>query len=155
MTQLAIKLTKRELYEHYLSVRARLGRQIKEVNVVLESAVIPEPVNPDDIDFTSLPYASVNKIKKIIKFVSATYNVSPEDILSCRRTLKIVEARHICCYVARHVTHYSFPQIGRALSKDHSSIVHAVGRIEDRVKSDRDFALSVNELIERFKRNEI
>jgi len=154
MEQLAIKLTKRELFEHYMSVRSRMNKLVKQTNRVLENATIPEEAHPTDEDKNTLPYASANKIKMIVRYVAATYGISPDDIYSARRTLRLVEARHIVAYVARNATLYSYPQIGRCLNKDHSSVIHACQRIEDRVKSGGTFALAVQDIVERFRRDD-
>jgi hypothetical protein len=154
MEQLAIKLTKRELFEHYLAVRARMNRAVKHTNKILESAAIPEAPQPLEEDKTVLPFSSVNKIKMICKYVGAIYGLTVNDIVSARRTLKLVEARHIVCYVSRHATRYSYPQIGRAINRDHSTVIHAVYQIEERIKEGGSFALAVQDIVERFKRDD-
>ena len=156
MQQQAIKLTKRELFEHYMSVRSRMNSLVKSTNQILAATTIaleePQPLEVKDEN--ALPYASANKIKMIAKYVAATYGITPDDIYSARRTLKLVEARHIVAYVARNATLYSYPQIGRCLNRDHSTIIHSCQRIEDRVKQGGTFALAVQDIVERFKRND-
>jgi chromosomal replication initiation ATPase DnaA len=154
MEQLAIKLTKRELFEHYMSVRSRMNRAVENTNKILENAAIPEAPQPLEEDKLVLPYASANKIKMICKYVGAIYGFTVNDIMSARRTLKLVEARHIACYVSRHATRYSYPQIGRAINRDHSSVIHGVCQIEERIKQGGSFALGVQDIVERFKRDD-
>lgn len=74
------------------------------------------------------------KIEKIIAEVARTYNVSESDILSSRRTASLVLARQVSMYIARETTDMSYKQIGESFSKDHSTVLYNVNRIEEFLK---------------------
>jgi chromosomal replication initiator protein len=62
--------------------------------------------------------------------VSAFFGITPADIHSSRRTRTVSTARMIAMTLARRHTHMSFPEIGRYMGKNHSSVVLAVQRME-------------------------
>ncbi len=66
-----------------------------------------------------------------IEAVVATYfGITPADLHSTRRTRTVSVARMVAMYLARRNTQMSFPEIGRAMGKNHSSVVLATQRME-------------------------
>lgn len=49
------------------------------------------------------------------------------------RTARVSMARQIACYLLRSTTKLSYPEIGRMLNKDHSTVIHAYNLIAGRV----------------------
>lgn len=83
-------------------------------------------------------------IRDILKAVAAAYNVSAWDIISQRRTNSVVPARQVTMYLARKLTLWSLPCIGRQLGgKDHTTVLHAIRRIEDRIPNDAALAARI------------
>lgn len=69
-------------------------------------------------------------VKEIIAVVAQETGVSTHDILSPRRSEKVVLARHIAMYLAKTLTAHSFPDLGKLFGgKDHTTVLHAVERI--------------------------
>jgi len=62
--------------------------------------------------------------------VSAFFGITPADIHSSRRTRTVSTARMICFFLARRYTQMSYPEIARAMGKNHSSAVLAVQRMQ-------------------------
>ncbi len=62
--------------------------------------------------------------------VGAYFGITPADIHSSRRTHTVSLARAVAMYLARRYTRMSFPEIGRFMGKNHSSVVLAVQKIE-------------------------
>ncbi len=62
--------------------------------------------------------------------VAAFFGVTPADLHSSRRTRTVASARMVAMFLARRHTQMSFPEIGRAMGKNHSSVVLAVQRME-------------------------
>jgi chromosomal replication initiator protein len=78
------------------------------------------------------------KIEDIQRIVCKQYNVSKADLLSSRRTRTVVRPRQIAMYLAKVLTPRSLPEIGRRFgNRDHTTVLHAVRKIEDMVKGDR------------------
>lgn len=89
------------------------------------------------------------KIEDIQKLVAARYNVSRSDILSERRTAAVVKPRQIAMYLSKSLTLRSLPEIGRRFGgRDHTTVLHAVRKIEKAIGDDR----TLNEEVELLKR---
>jgi chromosomal replication initiator protein len=89
------------------------------------------------------------KIEDIQRIVARQYNVSRADLLSSRRTANVVRPRQVAMYLAKTLTLRSLPEIGRRFGgRDHTTVLHAVRKIENLVGSDA----SVKEEIESLKR---
>jgi len=77
------------------------------------------------------------KIEDIQKLVATHFNVSRADILSSRRSASVVNPRQIAMYLAKVLTLRSLPEIGRRFGgRDHTTVLHAVRKIEGAVNAD-------------------
>jgi chromosomal replication initiator protein len=89
------------------------------------------------------------KIEEIQKLVASRYNVSRSDILSERRTAAVVRPRQIAMYLAKVLTLRSLPEIGRRFGgRDHTTVLHAVRKIEQAIGVDA----ALSEEVELLKR---
>jgi chromosomal replication initiator protein len=89
------------------------------------------------------------KIEDIQRVVARQYNVSRADLLSSRRTANVVRPRQVAMYLAKTLTLRSLPEIGRRFGgRDHTTVLHAVRKIENLVSTDTALA----EEIEMLKR---
>jgi chromosomal replication initiator protein len=88
------------------------------------------------------------KIEDILKVVGRHYNVARADLLSARRARAVVVPRQIGMYLAKKLTPRSLPEIGRRFGgRDHSTVLHAVRKIEDQMRTDDRLAREVALLI--------
>lgn len=75
--------------------------------------------------------------QNIIDVVSNEFGFSSEDICSKRRTAEIALARQIAMYMCRNHTESSLQQIAQNFGKkDHTTVLHAIKKIEMLVKED-------------------
>jgi chromosomal replication initiator protein len=89
------------------------------------------------------------KIEDIQRVVARQYNVSRSDLLSARRTANVVRPRQVAMYLAKTMTLRSLPEIGRRFGgRDHTTVLHAVRKIEGLVAKDTALADEV-ELLKR------
>ncbi|MCK9914164.1 chromosomal replication initiator protein DnaA [Microbacteriaceae bacterium K1510] len=89
------------------------------------------------------------KIEDIQRIVARQYNVSRSDLLSSRRTANVVRPRQVAMYLAKTLTLRSLPEIGRRFGgRDHTTVLHAVRKIEGLVGND----VALAEEIEILKR---
>jgi chromosomal replication initiator protein len=89
------------------------------------------------------------KIEDIQKLVASRYNVSRSDILSERRTAAVVRPRQIAMYLSKVLTLRSLPEIGRRFGgRDHTTVLHAVRKIEKAIGEDNTLSDEV-ELLKR------
>jgi len=89
------------------------------------------------------------KIEDIQRVVARQYNVSRSDLLSSRRTANVVRPRQVAMYLAKTLTLRSLPEIGRRFGgRDHTTVLHAVRKIEALVAKDN----ALSEEVESLKR---
>jgi chromosomal replication initiator protein len=87
------------------------------------------------------------KIEEIQRIVARHYNVSRSDLLSSRRTANVVRPRQVAMYLAKTLTLRSLPEIGRRFGgRDHTTVLHAVRKIEHLVGNDTSLADEVESL---------
>jgi chromosomal replication initiator protein len=99
-------------------------------------------------DMQANPDGSRIKIEDILKIVGRHYNVARTDLLSPRRSRTVVVPRQIGMYLAKKMTARSLPEIGRRFGgRDHSTVLHAVRKIEEQIKTDDKLAREVALLI--------
>jgi chromosomal replication initiator protein len=85
------------------------------------------------------------KIEDIQRIVARHYNVSRADILSARRTATVVRPRQIAMYLSKVLTLRSLPEIGRRFGgRDHTTVLHAVRKIDGLLHSDNALAEDVD-----------
>ena len=87
------------------------------------------------------------KIEDIQRVVARQYNVSRADMLSSRRTANVVRPRQVAMYLAKTLTLRSLPEIGRRFGgRDHTTVLHAVRKIEGLVGNDTALAEEIEVL---------
>ncbi len=87
-------------------------------------------------------------IDSIQKTVSDFFHIRLADLKSKKRTQHIAFCRQVAMYLCRKMTDSSFPVIGEAFGRDHSTVIHAHNLIARRIGNDSAFRFSI-EKIER------
>jgi chromosomal replication initiator protein len=102
-------------------------------------------------------------ISDIQDSVARAFHLSRAELLSPSRRQRVTYARHIAMYLSRQLAGYrarttsdesslarnvavSFPRIGIAFSRNHSSVIHAYNSIERRRHFDVKFARLLDSL---------
>ena len=99
-------------------------------------------------DMSANPDQCRVRIDDILKVIGRHYNVARADLLSPRRARSVVVPRQVGMYLAKKLTPRSLPEIGRRFGgRDHSTVLHAVRKIEELMKSDDRLAREVALLI--------
>ncbi|WP_297803659.1 helix-turn-helix domain-containing protein [uncultured Brevundimonas sp.] len=82
--------------------------------------------------------------------VAGHFGLTMDDLCSVRRDRRVSVPRQIAMYMARqYCTHLSYPAIGRLFGgRDHTTIIHGVNAVMDRIVADREFA-GVVDAVER------
>jgi chromosomal replication initiator protein len=87
------------------------------------------------------------RVEDILRIVAKHYGVSRADLLSSRRTANVVRPRQIAMYLAKTLTLRSLPEIGRRFGgRDHTTVLHAVRKIEGLVQGDQALAEEIEVL---------
>ncbi|WP_433597061.1 chromosomal replication initiator protein DnaA [Limosilactobacillus reuteri] len=86
-------------------------------------------------------------IATIQKQVADFYNITQGDILGKKRVKQIVLPRQIAMYLSRELTDSSLPKIGNEFGgKDHTTVLHAIDKIEAELKKDTDLQNDITKL---------
>ena len=92
-------------------------------------------------------------IDDIQKCVAEHFNIKMAEMTSSRRARVVVRPRQVAMYLAKQLTTRSLPEIGRKFGgRDHTTVMHAVRKIEELSIGDRALAEDV-ELLHRMLRN--
>lgn len=104
---------------------------------------------PITVDFARLclkdmlaSYDRAVTLENIKRTVAAYYNIRLADLNSVRRTRTLARPRQIAMSIAKELTRHSYPEIGAAFGKDHTTVLHACRKVaelrreDDRLKED-------------------
>ena len=71
-------------------------------------------------------------IEEIIRKVAEHYNLRMTDLISARRARVVARPRQIAMFLSKSLTSKSLPEIGRKFGgRDHTTVIHAVKKIEE------------------------
>ena len=80
------------------------------------------------------------------------FEIKPADIVSESRLKKFATPRHIAQYLCRQLTEFSYPEIGQRFGgRDHTSVMHAVRKIEKDLERDSNMKNIISYLIRRIR----
>jgi chromosomal replication initiator protein len=86
-------------------------------------------------------------IDEIQKRVAEHFNIKMAEMTSSRRARIVARPRQVAMYLAKQLTSRSLPEIGRKFGgRDHTTVMHAVRKIEELTASDRALAEDVEVL---------
>lgn len=75
-------------------------------------------------------------VESVQKLVADYYQIKQIDLKSARRVRSLVEPRQVAMYLCRKHLHASFPELGQKFGgKDHTTVMHAVRKIEEHITS--------------------
>ena len=84
-------------------------------------------------------------IEDIQKKVSEHFRIRFTDMHSARRARAVARPRQIAMYLAKQLTSRSLPEIGRKFGgRDHTTVMHAVKKIEELRQTDLSFSDDVD-----------
>ncbi|WP_418115518.1 chromosomal replication initiator protein DnaA [Sorlinia euscelidii] len=88
-------------------------------------------------------------IEEIQRKVAEHWNIRLTDMSSARRARAVARPRQVAMFLAKHLTSRSLPEIGRKFgNRDHTTVMHAVSRVQELMERDVAFAEDV-ELLKR------
>lgn len=84
-------------------------------------------------------------IEEIQKRVAEHFNIKLADMQSPRRARSVARPRQIAMFLAKQLTTRSLPEIGRKFGgRDHTTVMHAVKKVEELSAADGSFAEDVD-----------
>lgn len=79
-------------------------------------------------------------VEEIQRKVAEHFNIKVSDMYSARRSRVVARPRQVAMFLAKKLTPLSLPEIGRKFGgKDHTTVMHAVKRVEELCGEDNGF----------------
>ncbi len=88
-------------------------------------------------------------VENIQKTVADYFKIKVADMYSKKRTRTLARPRQMAMYLARELTNLSYPEIGQSFGgRDHTTVLHACGKIEELKAADQNLRRDYNLLIQ-------
>ena len=108
----------------------------KKIDVELTKSVLKDLLKSSNRRIT---------IDEIQNKVSNYYNIKIDDLVSSRRIRTFARPRQVAMYLSKKLTTRSLPEIGRKFGgRDHTTVIHAVKKIEELKSSNSKFDEDIN-----------
>jgi chromosomal replication initiator protein len=104
-------------------------------------------------DYFTSPKQTNISAETIQKIVADYYSVSVKDLKDKKRKQNIIHPRHLAMFLIRELTELSTTEIGECFNRDHSSISHAIKKIEEEKRSNPQEEHTIQELTRIIKEN--
>lgn len=129
----------RELEGYLIRIGAYSSLTSTPINIDMAKDVLKNIITENNKEIT---------IDRIQKTVAEHYQIKTSEIKSQKRLKNIVLPRQIAMYISRNMTNLSYPEIGDKFGgKDHSTIIHAIKKIEEKMSSDMGLKMTVDKLM--------
>ncbi len=93
-------------------------------------------------------------VDEIQKLTADHFSLKQADLLSERRTRSVARPRQVAMWLCKQHTTRSYPDIGRRFGgRDHTTVLHAVKKIEELLQSDEQIARDVEALTRKLRSN--
>src|SRR5690606_11151133 len=80
-------------------------------------------------------------IEEIQRRVAEHYNIRLSDLIGPKRVRPVARPRQAAMYLCKRLTTRSLPEIGRRFGgRDHTTVMHAIKRIEELMQADSQLA---------------
>jgi chromosomal replication initiator protein len=121
--------------------------------VVAHATLVGRPVTMETVQEVLHDLLRANDrritVEDIQKAVATHYNIKVSDMHSARRSRSVARPRQVAMYLSKKFTTKSLPDIGRRFGgKDHTTVMHAVKRVDELIGTDAEFCSDV-ELLSR------
>jgi chromosomal replication initiator protein len=134
-----VKSNIRELEGSLVRIRAFCSLTGREMSLDLAQEVLANIWGTDE---------RLISIDEIQRRVAEVFGVKPQDLRSKTRTKAVAFPRQVAMYLARQLTSDSFADIGRGFGgKDHTTVLHAVNKIEGLLQEDPKFRRTLDHII--------
>jgi chromosomal replication initiator protein len=78
-------------------------------------------------------------IEEIQRKVAEHYNIRISEMQSKRRERNVARPRQVAMFLSKTLTPRSLPEIGRKFDRDHTTVIHAVRKVEEMMGEDASF----------------
>ena len=146
-----LELISRNVTNNVRDLEASLTKMIAYADLVGKPVTVEIAQQQLKGKFSAASTANIT-IDRIQRAVSEYFNVTPADLKGKKRTKQVTFPRQVAMYIIRDITDYSTTEIGLEFGgRDHTTVMHACQRIEDRMKGDPTLEPTIGELIRTIK----
>lgn len=108
----------------------------REVTLIMAQEILKDVLRANDRRIT---------IEEIQKKVADHFNIKLAEMHSARRARSVARPRQVAMYLAKQLTSRSLPEIGRRFGgRDHTTVMHAIRKVEELRGQDNGFAEDVD-----------
>lgn len=113
----------------------------------LASVPITESLANEVLRNISKGFSPCLSIESVQQSVAEHFNLKVSDLKSPRRHKNLAVPRQIAMYLCKKHVKASFPEIGNKFGgKDHTTVIHAVRRVNEYISNDQSFKDRIDEL---------
>ncbi len=145
-------------------IAARITTNIRELEGALTRVAALASLNQQEIDIELAEDVLKDLVRdggevrvdadSIMNATSVYFNLSLEELTGASRVATVASARQIAMYLCRELTEMSLPKIGAKFGgRDHTTVLHSVRKINEKMGVDRDLFNQVTELTNRIKQS--
>lgn len=134
-------------------IAQRVTGSIRELEGVVMSlmtrAIMTNGSITKDMALSVIKNSCISPIRKInfdmiVDETADYFNLSPDAIFGNSRQRDIAEARQVIMYLCRKLTDLSTPAIGHRLNRAHTTVLHGIEVVENRMNNDQSLVESVD-----------
>jgi chromosomal replication initiator protein len=132
----------------------RISSNVRELEgaltrIVVQASLIGQPITLEATQDLLKDLLRANDrrvtIEEIQRKVSEHFNIKQADMQSPRRARQVARPRQVAMYLAKQLTTRSLPEIGRKFGgRDHTTVMHAVKKVEELCAADAGFSEDVD-----------
>nr|WP_233557841.1 chromosomal replication initiator protein DnaA [Tessaracoccus antarcticus] len=145
-------------------IASRITTNIRELEGALTRVAALASLNRQEIDIQLTEDVLKDLVRdggevrvdadSIMNATSTYFNISLDELTGASRVATIASARQIAMYLCRELTEMSLPKIGAKFGgRDHTTVLHSVRKINEKMGVDRDLFNQVTELTNRIKQS--
>jgi len=129
---------KREILTNYQNDGRSLKGAItsfKASNLISNHKFVAPPPAPIPVNIPLDDY--------VVRNISKEFQLEEAEVYSPSRRKELIPARHLAMYLLHTVLGISLFQVGKKFNRDHTSVIYAVSKIEEKMKVDQKFSQSI------------
>jgi chromosomal replication initiator protein len=132
----------------------RISSNVRELEgaltrIVVQASLIGQPITLETTQDLLKDLLRANDrrvtIEEIQRKCAEHFNIKQADMQSPRRARQVARPRQVAMYLAKQLTTRSLPEIGRKFGgRDHTTVMHAVKKVEELCAADAGFSEDVD-----------
>lgn len=102
----------------------------------------------------SIDNTQIEMLKLIFVWACQYFNINAVDLYLKSRKAEVIQARHVCMFLIKRQTTFNTVDIGAMFEQDHSTVIHALNKIDAYLVTFQDYATKpIEDFYSQFKTN--